>query len=96
MGELAAAFVNDLETPALECSESLRVIKAQLLEREGFRAVTMLGAGPSLAAIGPRPPRDKNDEAFGQRLARDLSLSGIDLQVRRVQFASRASERWYE
>ena len=99
-GGSADAYVNDLEAPALECSASLRVIRQQLLEHEGFRAARLLGAGPSLAAFGQLGSGD-SAEALAQRLARQCAAAEsaegpLDIQVRSVKFARRVGEQWYD
>lgn len=99
-GDPADAYVNDLEAPALECSASLRVIRQELLELEGFRAARLLGAGPSLAAFGQLRSGD-SAEALARRLARQCATAKsaegpLDIQVRRVQFARRVGVQWYD
>ena len=91
------SFVNDLEPPTLACSTTLGVIRHHLLEVEGFRAASLLGAGPSIAAIGQ--PRGGGD-ALAQRLERACAETGeagaaLSIHVRGVQFARRSDKQWY-
>ena len=90
VADLAAACVNDLEPPALEACPALGAIRSHLLQAEGFRLASLVGAGPSLAAVGA--PR-----GGGEALAARLVEAGAgDVQVRAVGFARRDdAEQWY-
>jgi 4-diphosphocytidyl-2-C-methyl-D-erythritol kinase len=86
--------VNDLERVALECSEELRAVKRELMEKEGFQTVALSGAGPALFAVGT--PRDASAEAFSERFVRDCAQGAkVNVLVKPVGFLQRSEEDWY-
>lgn len=76
-----SALVNDLEAPALGHAAALAAVRTMLVEHEGFNAVALSGAGPSLFAAG-RADSGEAAEAFAARFERECKeTTGVRVRV---------------
>ena len=102
VGAAPALGVNDLSAPALETSDALAALRAQLLATDGIAAVSLSGAGPALCALravggGGEEEEAEDADAFAARLERECHRAcGVRVRAWPVGFATPREDGWYE